>query len=96
MAKVTSKLQVTLPRAIADRYGIRPGDDIQWQPAGTVIQVVPPGKQAPGLSLEDRLKLFDAATIRQKLRRRRRRGKPGHAADRGWRREDAYTRGRAR
>ena len=93
MAKVTSKLQVTLPRAIADRYGIRPGDDIQWQPAGTVIQVVPPGKQAPVLSLEDRLKLFDAATIRQKLRRR---GKPGRASDRGWRREDVYTRGRAR
>ena len=46
MAKVTSKLQVTLPRAIANQYGIRPGDDIQWQPAGTVIQVVPPGKQA--------------------------------------------------
>ena len=95
MAKVTSKLQVTLPRAIADRYGIRPGDDIQWQPAGTVIQVVPPGKQAPVLSLEDRLKLFDAATIRQKLRPRRR-GKPGRVADRGWRREDLYTRGRAR
>ena len=95
MAKVTSKLQVTLPRAIADRYGIRPGDDIQWQPAGTVIQVVPPGKQAPVLSLEDRLKLFDAATIRQKLRQRRR-GKPRRAADRGWRREDVYTRGRAR
>ena len=95
MSKVTSKLQVTLPRAIADRYGIRPGDDIQWQPAGTVIQVVPPGKQAPVLSLNDRLKLFDAATIRQKLRQRRR-GKPGRAADRGWRREDAYTRGRAR
>jgi bifunctional DNA-binding transcriptional regulator/antitoxin component of YhaV-PrlF toxin-antitoxin module len=95
MAKVTSKLQVTLPRAIADRYGIRPGDDIQWQPAGTVIQVVPPGKQAPVLSLEARLKLFDTATIRQKLRQRRR-GKPAPAADRGWRREDAYRRGRAR
>jgi len=95
MAKVTSKLQVTLPRAIADRYGIRPGDDIQWQPAGSVIQVVPPGKQAPVLSPDARLKLFDAATIRQKLRQRRR-GKSGRVADRGWRREDLYTRGRAR
>ena len=95
MAKVTSKLQVTLPRAIADRYGIRPGDDIQWQPAGSVIQVVPPGKQATVLTLEDRLKLFDTATMRQKLRQRRR-GRPGRATDRGWRREDAYTRGRAR
>ena len=94
MAKVTSKLQVTLPRAIADRYGIRPGDHIQWQPAGTLIQVVPPGKQPPVLSLEDRLKLFDAATTRQQLRQRR--GKPRRAVDRGWRREDAYARGRPR
>lgn len=92
---MTSKLQVTLPRAIADRYGIRPGDDIQWQPAGTVIQVVPPGKQAPVLSVDARLKLFDAATLRQK-RRQRGRGKRGRDADRGWRREDLYTRGRAR
>ena len=28
MAKVTSKYQVTLPRAIAEKYKIRPGDDI--------------------------------------------------------------------
>ena len=34
MAKVTSKLQVTVPKAIADHYGIRPGDEIQWIPAG--------------------------------------------------------------
>ena len=34
MAKVTSKLQVTVPRAIADRYGIRPGDDIEWIATG--------------------------------------------------------------
>jgi bifunctional DNA-binding transcriptional regulator/antitoxin component of YhaV-PrlF toxin-antitoxin module len=94
VAKLTSKLQVTVPRAIADRYGIRPGDDIQWQPAGAVIQVVPPGKQSPALSLEARLKLFDAATSRQTLRQRRR--KRWRAADRGWRREDVYARGRAR
>ena len=56
MAKVSRRLQVTLPRAIAARYGIRPGDDIHWQPAGTVIQIVLPRKQAP-MSLEDRLKL---------------------------------------
>jgi bifunctional DNA-binding transcriptional regulator/antitoxin component of YhaV-PrlF toxin-antitoxin module len=28
MSKVTSKLQVTLPKAIADRYSIAPGDEI--------------------------------------------------------------------
>ncbi|MEK7258043.1 MAG: SUMF1/EgtB/PvdO family nonheme iron enzyme, partial [Bacteroidota bacterium] len=30
MAKVTSKLQVTVPKIIADQYGIRPGDEIEW------------------------------------------------------------------
>ena len=30
MSKVTSKLQVTLPKAIAQAHGIRPGDEIEW------------------------------------------------------------------
>ncbi len=34
MAKVTSKYQVTVPKAIAQKYGIRPGDDIDWVAAG--------------------------------------------------------------
>src|SRR5439155_715229 len=29
MPKVTSKLQLTVPKAIADQYGIRPGDELQ-------------------------------------------------------------------
>ena len=95
MAKVTSKLQVTLPKAIADQYGIRPGDDIDWQPAGAVIQIVPPGKRSSALSVDARLKLYDAATARQ---RHRQKGqvKLRRGADRGWRREDLYARGRAR
>ncbi|HEY4764571.1 MAG TPA: AbrB/MazE/SpoVT family DNA-binding domain-containing protein [Candidatus Sulfotelmatobacter sp.] len=34
VAKVTSKLQLTVPKAIADHYGIRPGDELDWIPAG--------------------------------------------------------------
>ena len=64
MAKVTSKLQVTVPKVIADRYGIRPGDEIEWVAAGDTIRVIPPGRQAPVADLELRLKLFDAATER--------------------------------
>jgi len=92
---VTSKLQVTLPKAIADQYGIRPGDDIEWVPAGDTIRVVPPGRKPPVLDLELRLRLFDAATERQRLRQAR---KPRAASggERGWRREDLYRRGRAR
>jgi AbrB family looped-hinge helix DNA binding protein len=95
MAKITSKLQVTVPKAIADQYGIRPGDEIEWRPAGAVIQVVPSGKQAPGLSLDARLKLYDTATARQR-KRQTQRPKPRPGTDRGWRREDLYVRGRAR
>ena len=41
MAKVTSKLQVTLPKQLAQQYGIEPGIDIEWQAAGDVIRVLP-------------------------------------------------------
>ncbi|HMB54801.1 MAG TPA: AbrB/MazE/SpoVT family DNA-binding domain-containing protein, partial [Thermoanaerobaculia bacterium] len=41
-SKVTSKLQVTLPKALADAYGIRPGDEIAWVPSGSTVTVVPP------------------------------------------------------
>ena len=95
MAKVTSKLQVTVPKTIAAQYGIRPGDEIEWQPAGAVIRIVPPGNQAAALSLDARLKLYDAATLRQRQRQAARpTRRPG--ADRGWRREGLYVRGRAR
>ena len=95
MAKVTSKLQVTVPKAIAERYGIRPGDDIQWVPAGDTIRVVPAGRQVPKADLALRLQLFDAATERQRLRQAR---QPRRRASRtrGWKREDLYDRARSR
>ena len=95
MSKVTSKLQVTVPKVIADRYGIRPGDEIEWVAAGDTIRVVPPDRQASRANPELRLKLFDAATRRQRLRQstgpKRRAGR-----DRGWKREDLYARARPR
>ena len=42
MAKVTSKLQVTVPKVLADRYDIRPGDEIRFEEAGDVIRIIPP------------------------------------------------------
>lgn len=91
MSKVTSKLQVTLPKAIADRFGIRPGDEIEWKAAGDGIRVEPVRNRQP-LSVEARLKLFDEATRR--VRRRRWKGKA--PKDRGWKRQDLYERGRSR
>lgn len=93
MAKVTSKYQVTVPRAIADQYGIRPGDEIDWRPAGDVIRVIPSDKRLEPDDREFRLRLYDQATERHQ---RRPAVKAKRPRDRGWRREDLYSRGRSR
>ena len=93
MAKVTSKYQVTLPKAIADLYQIRPGDEIDWVAAGEVIRVLPPGKRPAAEDRESRLRLFDQATERMRRRSKRRHAKGPR--ERGWKREDLYTRGRS-
>ena len=93
MAKVTSKYQVTVPKAIAERYSIQPGDDIDWVPAGEVIRVVPSGKRKEADDRESKLRLFDQATERHRRRTFVRKAKPSQ--DRGWRREDLYGRGRS-
>jgi len=106
MSKVTSKLQVTVPKAIANQYGIRPGDELEWVAAGDAIRVVPPGRngtEEKALGVEERLRLFDEATERQRQRQAHRtKRKAGvtkespwkpHEIERGWRREDLYTRG---
>ena len=96
MSKVTSKRQVTIPKDIADRYGIGPGDEIDWIPSGDAIRVVPsPSARHTALTVEERLELFDRATERQ-LRRQQGRVGGEKPADRGWRREDLYDRGRPR
>jgi bifunctional DNA-binding transcriptional regulator/antitoxin component of YhaV-PrlF toxin-antitoxin module len=107
MAKVTSKLQLTVPKAIADRYKIRPGDNLEWVPAGDAIRVVRSRRdKLQGRTIPERLALFDRATERQ--RQRQREANPDvadvpaepamkpHEIERGWRREDLYTRGRSR
>lgn len=92
---MTSKLQVTIPKALANQYGIEPGDEIVWQAGHEAIRLVPASLRTTRLSPEERLALFDAATERQREREaaggQRPRGK-----DRGWTREELYTRGRAR
>jgi len=93
MAKVTSKYQVTLPRRIAEMYRIRPGDDIDWVPAGEVIRVIPSGKQAAQQGRESQLRLFDQASERHRKRASAR--ATGRTRNRGWSREDLYRRGRS-
>ncbi|MBI4477809.1 MAG: AbrB/MazE/SpoVT family DNA-binding domain-containing protein [Acidobacteria bacterium] len=93
MAKVTAKLQVTVPKALADRYGIAPGDDIDWEAAGDVIRVVP-SRRRRTLDPRQRLRLFDQATARQQARQKRHPRQ--RVRERGWTRADLYDRGRAR
>lgn len=95
MAKITSKLQVTIPKALAEQYGIRPGDEVEFQPAGAVIRLVPSRARRPPLDTAERLRLFDEATARQKEREARM-NLPYPAPetqDRGWSREELYQRG---
>jgi AbrB family looped-hinge helix DNA binding protein len=100
MSKVTSKLQITVPKAIADRYGIRPGDELEWTAGGESIRVeLVRGRAKAGqlLSLNERVELFDRGTerlskilgerLKKAARSKTRRG------DRGWTREELYERG---
>ena len=86
-------MQVTIPKVVADKYQIRPGDDIDWVPAGDAIRVSLSGSMAAVQDRESQLRLFDQATARH-------RGRATHGdkqpAARGWSREDLYDRGRSR
>jgi bifunctional DNA-binding transcriptional regulator/antitoxin component of YhaV-PrlF toxin-antitoxin module len=96
MSRVTSKLQVTIPKAIADRYGIVPGQDVEWLPAGEAIRVVPQTLRRPRRNTADWLAMFDEATERQREREHRDPALVGTGGDRGWKREDLYERDSAR
>jgi AbrB family looped-hinge helix DNA binding protein len=93
MAKVTSKLQVTVPKAVAAHYGIHPGDEIEWVIAGETIRVLPPGKKTKALTSRERLRRFDLATGRQQKRNKG--ARPAAKQGRGWSREELYRRGRS-
>jgi len=99
MSKVTSKLQLTVPKVIADQYGIRPGDELQWIPAGEGIRIElgrVGSTAARELTAEEKLRLFDAGSerlnrIQKEALRHTRRGTLSKT--RGWKREDLYDRG---
>jgi bifunctional DNA-binding transcriptional regulator/antitoxin component of YhaV-PrlF toxin-antitoxin module len=92
MARVTSKLQVTIPKAVADRYAIKPGADILFEPAGDVIRVVTKARTVR--DPKERMRLFERVLVRQREREAARTRQ--EVQERGWSREDLYDRGRAR
>jgi len=97
MSKVTSKLQVTIPKLLAARHHIEPGDEVEWKDAGDAIRLEPVEKELLGqATLADRLKWFDDATNRQRHREDMKSitiSVPGQG--RGWTREELYSRGGA-
>jgi len=90
MAKVTSKLQVSIPKAIADEVGIRPGDSLSWELIGSELRARRDDSTLNVRDVLDRLREFDAATARQDLRERS--GDFAEVVDRGWSRDDLYAR----
>jgi AbrB family looped-hinge helix DNA binding protein len=93
VSKVTSKLQVTIPKAIAERFGISPGDEVEWEPSADAVRVV--RAQRRRVDADARLRLFDAATKRQRARELT--SQPSTAeGGRGWTREELYERGSTR
>ena len=95
MAKVTGKFQITLPKALVERCGIRIGDELDLRAIGRSIQIdqrtAPEGSQLR----RDRLSHFDQATTRQRTRERM--ASFARTRSRGWTREELYRRrGRAR
>ena len=90
MSKVTSKYQVSIPKALAERIGIRVGDELDWEDAAGMLRARVATVAKARMTLRERLRLFDAATVRQEERQRKR---PLHRGKgRGWTREDLYTR----
>ena len=98
MSRVTSKLQVTIPKAVAEACAIRPGSEVIFEPAGEGIRVWFPNRRRPPRQGRAawQLRLFDAASRRQQERNRQvRRLLSGRAqaGSRGWTREELYDRG---
>ena len=91
MSRITSKLQVTVPKRIADQFGLVPGAEVTFTPAGGVIVLHPSRARADGLTREERLALFDAATLRLHTKVAPL-SAPAGPTDRGWTREDLYDR----
>ncbi len=99
MPKVTSKLQLTVPKKIADQYGIRPGDELEWIPAGESIRVElvrlrGKAQAGHGLTTEEKLALFDANTKwldeLQAEELKKNQGNRVTRENRGWTREELY------
>lgn len=97
MAKVTSKLQITLPKRIAEQHGIEPGDEIRFESTGHAIRILPAkAAEHATLSKAERLRLFDETTRRLEQREAVLPVANAERTERDWQRADLYARGTPR
>lgn len=97
MPKVISKLQVTLPKALATQYEIEPGDEIEFVAAGDAIRLTPKKSLRTKLSLAERICLWDQAnealtTYWESEGEARRAQLQAAKVGRDWTRDDLYER----
>jgi AbrB family looped-hinge helix DNA binding protein len=90
MSKVTSKYQVSIPKTLAEKIGIRVGDELEWEEAAGTLRARAATLPKAGFPVSERLRLFDAATASQEKRERAHR--LPRDKSRGWSREDLYRR----
>ena len=102
---MTSKLQVTIPKAIADAHRIAPGTELEFESAGDTIRVrivaTRRGRNAASdTSARARVRAFDEGTARQRARNdsfSATHPELVEPEERGWSRDDLYgDRGLAR
>jgi AbrB family looped-hinge helix DNA binding protein len=95
MSKVTSKLQVTIPKRIAEQFSIRPGDEIDFVATAEGLRIVTAARPDAGaLSVAERLRLFEEGNERQRCRQERMKLPANPPTERGWTREELYSRGK--
>jgi bifunctional DNA-binding transcriptional regulator/antitoxin component of YhaV-PrlF toxin-antitoxin module len=87
-ARVNSNLELPIPKSIAERYGILPGDELEVLPGSDSFRVIPLRHAESGESAEVGLGRFREMLNRYDDTADKR---PAPASeDRGWRREDLY------
>ncbi len=97
MRNPTTRFLVTLPQSVAEKYQIQSGDELEGLDGGSDIRIIPPKTLPLMLSTQDRLRLLDEATSRQRARETQTpEGTIVDRAERGWTREEVYDRGCAR
>ena len=94
MSKVSSKYQVTLPRALARAHQIVPGEEVIFEEAGSALYLRREQKGSGAVRVDclERLKRFDLASARQESRNQTWTPTVAPVSDRGGTREELYQR----